>query len=679
VADRTLVAALVITAVNRASREIRQVAEDLKGIQKQTAGLREVASHLGVIGAASMGAGLGIAYGMKEAIGPAMEVEDQLHRLANTLPAGALGMRELADAQRATAATSEQLGIAQEGLLKQVYLGTSAGLDMRASIDAMNVASKLAIGLQGDLEETQRTLNLAFINFKDPSLTATQNIQRLGDVMATAAAKFDYRNIEELRSQLELATPTALAAGMGNLSGFKDMIAILADFTRHGLTGSVAGEALQESLHGVLEMQQKLGIPLARNAQGGIDLMRSLEGVRQHFVAMYGSMQAIPTPVLQEIQKTFGIRGMRALLLDQGEVEGMRAQLDQTAGAVARFSAEMLKSPAKQFAILSQTLRQIFIQLGNAMLPVLVSISKALLPVAKAAADFAQAHPQWVKMATVGLLISSAVLTIGGALALAGAALAGFGAVLPVLATLATGAGIAASAITGLNVAMLLNPAGLVIAGIVALGVGLYELREHWGAVTAAVRSVWTTITNFGSAMYDAGAHLMGELARGIASAAMTPVHAVESVAHRIRGFLPFSPAREGPLRDLHHVRIVQTIAETIRPAPMVSAMRRVAAAAAVALPLTMTPIAMPAFAAVAPALAASSAPTLSMESPAVRKPGVGVVSFSPTFTVNINHPNTGVDVEALRREVGEELQRRGHEMFETLRREQQKRARLEF
>ena len=76
---------------------------------------------------------------------------------------------------------------------------------MAESTKAMAVASQLAIGLGGDLEETQRTLNLAYINFKDPSMTAAQNLQNLGDVMATATAKFDYKNIEELRSQVELA------------------------------------------------------------------------------------------------------------------------------------------------------------------------------------------------------------------------------------------------------------------------------------------------------------------------------------------------------------------------------------------------------------------------------------------------------------------------------------------
>jgi hypothetical protein len=42
----------------------------------------------------------------------------------------------------------------------------------------------------------------------------------------------------------------------------------------------------------------------------------------------------------------------------------------------------------------------------------------------------------------------------------------------------------------------------------------------------------------------------------------------------------------EGPFRDLNRIRIVETIAETIRAAPLVNAMTRAGAAAMIAAPL---------------------------------------------------------------------------------------------
>ncbi len=416
--------AIRVKAINEASGVLSKIARQINSVHKEASAFQEASARLALAGTVMTGAGFGIAYGLKKIVEPAMEVEEQLHRLRNTLPPGVAGMKDLGDAQKTTAEWSTKLGIAQEGLLKQVYLGTSAGLNMSEALNAMAVASQLAQGLGGDLEATQRTLNLAYINFKDPAKSASENIREIGDVMAYATSKFDYRNVEELRSQLELAAPTALSAGMN----FKDLVATLADFTRHGLTGSVAGEALEESLHDVLVMQEKLGVPLAYNAKGGIDLARSLTNVRQHFIQLYGSMQAIPYPVLKEIQNTFGIRGLRALLIKKDEFDSMRKMLDssETVGAAQKFSQEMLKSPQEQFKVFSQNMRQVFIQLGYALLPPMVALSQALLPIAKAAAAFAQAHPGWVKMAGVAAMILSAVLLLGGGLALAGSALMGF-------------------------------------------------------------------------------------------------------------------------------------------------------------------------------------------------------------------------------------------------------------
>ena len=83
--------------------------------------------------------------------------------------------------------------------------------------------------------------------------------------------------------------------------GFKEMVATLADFTRHGLTGSMAGEALQESLHGVLEMQQKLGIPMVRNAKGASpDAVAGKRPAALHRLVRF--YEAVPPQVLEQIQ-----------------------------------------------------------------------------------------------------------------------------------------------------------------------------------------------------------------------------------------------------------------------------------------------------------------------------------------------------------------------------------------
>jgi hypothetical protein len=48
--------------------------------------------------------------------------------------------------------------------------------------------------------------------------------------------------------------------------------------------------------------------------------------------------------------------------------------------------------------------------------------------------------------------------------------------------------------------------------------------------------------------MLSAGRNIISMLVQGIESMAMAPVHAVSSIIGDVRNFLPFSPAKKGPL-----------------------------------------------------------------------------------------------------------------------------------
>ena len=99
---------------------------------------------------------------------------------------------------------------------------------------------------------------------------------------------------------------------------------------------------------------------------------------------------------------------------------------------------------------------------------------------------------------------------------------------------------------------------------IVAVGIGIYDLIEHWDAVKKYFGSInWAgdfhkivaAVMNFGTEIFTAGAHLMSRLADGIKSLAMAPVHAVAGVLSKIWDWLPHSPAKEGPFSHLGEIR----------------------------------------------------------------------------------------------------------------------------
>lgn len=124
---------------------------------------------------------------------------------------------------------------------------------------------------------------------------------------------------------------------------------------------------------------------------------------------------------------------------------------------------------------------------------------------------------------------------------------------------------------------------GLILTGILALAGAGYLLYTNWDRVSRALALAWNWMTEklknllqFVNSinLFDAGQKLIRTLWEGMKSMANKPVEAIKEIAQRIRNFLPFSPAKEGPLRDLHRIKLVETIAQTLKPTPLTLAMK---------------------------------------------------------------------------------------------------------
>lgn len=112
-------------------------------------------------------------------------------------------------------------------------------------------------------------------------------------------------------------------------------------------------------------------------------------------------------------------------------------------------------------------------------------------------------------------------------------------------------------------------------------------IAAGWGAITGFFANLWTNVKNIfwkfvlwlgklGLRFYEAGKNIIKSIWEGIKSMANKPVELIMNMVKKIRNLLPFSPAKEGPFRDLHRVRIVETIAQSIKPAAAIKAMRGV-------------------------------------------------------------------------------------------------------
>lgn len=166
-----------------------------------------------------------------------------------------------------------------------------------------------------------------------------------------------------------------------------------------------------------------------------------------------------------------------------------------------------------------------------------------------------------------------------------------------------------------------------------------------WDGVTAKFNQFINWIKGLGGVFLKAGANIVTSLWNGIKSLASKPVEAIKNIVKQIRDFLPFSPAKRGPLMDLHRVKIVETVASAIKPAPMVKAMRATAAAAMVALSAT----------------GAVNGANVSNSSIQNKQSSTAAVNITYAPVININGPVTEADKSdfaALLRKHSTELQR---------------------
>jgi len=93
--------------------------------------------------------------------------------------------------------------------------------------------------------------------------------------------------------------------------------------------------------------------------------------------------------------------------------------------------------------------------------------------------------------------------------------------------------------------------------------------------VGKAIAGIIVKLTELVAKAFECGRKITSMLAEGIMSGLAKVKNCIVKVAQVIRDHLPHSPAKTGPLKDLNKVKIVETIASTIKPIPLKNAMTK--------------------------------------------------------------------------------------------------------
>lgn len=534
----------------------------------------------------------------------------------------------------------------QHQATSEQYLAVSARMvgayqdELRAQV-ATESALRAAAAARSDVAGTAEAMMSLYSALGDRTRSFSAEHERIADVIAATRQAFGSAfDAGALGDPLKDAASAAVAARVP----LEQVVATIGALNAAGIKGGEAGAGFANVISALTEAQEELVFELERTSDGGVDLIGSIASLRTQFGAL-DTMSAETRAYLGEV---FGPAQKEIFaLLGHGErLDQQFAAIAASGGRAAENAAIVDESGVGKLAQYNNAVENLKIVLGTGLIPALTEVATVATSMLDPIMGFARQHPEIVAyvgtfavLTVVTAQVAAGVLSLAGTVTSLGSVLTGAGAkgaaafskigsgavalgarLLPMLAS-------ATASAWAFGAALLANPITWVVAAVVAAAALIYT---YWGPITEFFGGLWSDIRGafevgwvdgilkvielfspvvwiakgldavtqylFGFSLFDAGKKIVTTIGEGIVAMASYPVDKMRSVVGAIRNLLPFSPAKDGPLRDLHRVKLIETVAEAVRPEPLVTAMRGAAALGLSALA-----------SAPAPALAASS------------------------------------------------------------------------
>jgi hypothetical protein len=338
---------------------------------------------------------------------------------------------------------------------------------------------------------------------------------------------------------------------------------------------SLMGELVQASAEG------KNALDFTHGLAGGLEqLNRSLAGM--------GTAEKLAA--LKDLGVGANGAALLQLLDHLKDIAAAQSKIGDSAGALDKAYGAATKNDADQVALLHQNLVNLYDAMSAPALPWFNQRIAEMTGLVERLGNWAETHPglggKFVEgltaTSTVAMFAVHSMTTLGASAIFVGKSFEVFAAIPSAISSIAQATRLWTGAQWLLDAAMTANPIGLIIAGVAALAIGIYELWKHCESfrnfflkmIPEAAQWGWSIMKSFGD---------------GILSMVAWPVHAIEHVASKIEGFLHMhSPAKEGPLSQVHRWGIIETLVRDLEPAPVLAAINRVAMVTAVAAPMML-------------------------------------------------------------------------------------------
>jgi len=357
-------------------------------------------------GLAMMGAGVALGGGLIALAKTAANFEGAMREVNTMIGLTEVEFQSLSDE---VMKVSSAVGKSAGELSGALYQIVSAGVDAADAIMVLEVASKAAVAGVTDVETAADGLTTVLNAFKIPA----QDAGKVADIMFTVV-KRGKTNFEELSASIFNVAPIAANAGVK----FEEVAAAIATVTKQGVPTTVATTQLRAAIQAIIKPTAEMSKAVERlgyesgqaliaeqGLQGSIDLLRGAAG---------GS--------LEELGKMFGsVEGLGAILSLTGEnaatfADDLKATSEDASGSVESAYEEMNKGVGRQFEILFNDIKNLGIEIGEALLPILKEIVEWLKPIITNFKDWVIANkdlfPTLLKLAGVLLAAGGVIFAI---------------------------------------------------------------------------------------------------------------------------------------------------------------------------------------------------------------------------------------------------------------------------
>ncbi len=593
-------------------KTLKRVSERFEAVKEKAERLKDVGSSLMIKGTAAF------SFALSPTV-PAAEFEKAMAEVSTLVD---MSFEEFKKRyQRRILRLAVELGQSPVEVTRALYQAISAGIDPEKAFSFIREAGRAAVAGVSDIF-TAVDLGTALKNaFK----VDAAEMNKVWDVVFQAVRK-GKTTFREIAGSMEQILAPASSAGIK----LKEVMATMAQMTLTAGTPTAqaftslkyALEALSAPSEKAKKVFQQLGIEINAEVLREKGLIGTMQMLRE---ALMGLSEAERAEALSDIFGSMEAQIFaKDFLVNADKYLQMLKTMDSAHGTTGKAFKKMASTASFAFDQLKVQLQRFAIVLGSTLLPGINAVLKALNTFLSPIAQFASKHQTLTKILIGGLVAFSLTTAAFGALGFVVGSLINAYTNLKIATELLTlhkaRLLVAIRGVTGaffsFNTALLANPITWVVAGIVALGVVLFWLQKRFGLLTKAwnwlseglvwlknkilafgtwLKTNWQAILKVflytnpitapimalnklvkfvsGISLFEAGRKILLSLVEGLKSVALKPVEAVKAVMEKIRGLLPFSPAKWGPLADLHLTgrRFMETITAGIEPGTLVS------------------------------------------------------------------------------------------------------------